>query len=1284
MASLPINATQDEIEEELSFVEVLISSLDPGADDYIQRLAELEGNKSELMIRLEGLESGPPPQPGQSQVPSQNQSVMNNMDGSQDTWWQTALDGQPGNSGMQNGNSPYGASYGVQPNSTMKRPLPQSMYLDSPQPSKRATPEPSNVATPASSVDSFELFENPNREVSDRIRRQQLAMESALRRQREANIADEQYARSLSQQQNQPRPSTSASRPGVQTTLNHTGSYQRPPQPQAMPPPQPYGSAESQFPHSNTPSSNFGHQQQPSPMIKPEPGYPQQQQLVQRPRVSEPEVVDLTNSDSDDEDVSEIEPNRFTPSHRVQRPVFNNNPYTGAPAVQPVHAMQRPQQTMPTAYPQPYPNGSQFPNGSQYAGGIQYANGNQYVYGNPSNTMQQRSGWMQQANPLLAGAVNGIRNVAGTLSGSITELGNLINGSSSSRPLRVNDDDDDIVFNGFQQRHPAQRIHAGYDDHDLYNRRYDAIANYDPAKTTEEINALLENIRPDEEMPAHLRVQTPEAMNIRLHKYQELGLTWLQKCEDGSNKGGILADDMGLGKTIQMLSLIVTHKSEDPRFKTTLIVAPVALMRQWQQEIEQKIKPGRHRLSVFVQHGQTKKKSFQDLRMYDIVLTTFGSLAAELKKMEKFRFRRSQYPETRPTASEKCALISEDAQWYRVILDEAQCIKNVNTQTAKAACFLRAKFRFCMTGTPMMNNVDELHSLIKFLRVKPYAEWTKFRNDFTTPLKSSHEHTRTKAMTMLQTLCKAIMLRRTKQSTFEGRPILILPERTTEVNNPEFSEDETTFYKSLENQTQLQFNKYLRAGTVGTSYTAILVLLLRLRQACCHPHLIKDFGVSATADVTPEDLIELAKQLDPQVVLRIKETGGSFECPVCYDAVTNPAIFLPCGHDTCSECFAKIIDPANAIRDGNENANGSKGSCPNCRGEIEAKRITDFDAFKKVHMPELLSQEEQDQMNQTLYKDDEAEEDEEDGDSDTESEDDSDEEVTAKGNLARFVVESGDESEAEEVKEEDEEEEEGEPGPSTKAAKFKGKGKRSKKSKKGKGKRKEGKKQSKAVTLAELKKLATRSAKARKAYIRRLRADWITSAKIEKTLEKLKEIMDDAEGEKVLVFSQWTSLLDLLEVPIDREGWGYRRYDGSMNAKMRGDAVDDFRDHRKDIRIMLVSLKAGNAGLNLNMASQVIILDPFWNPYIEEQAIDRAHRIGQSRAVTVHRMLIQGTVEDRILALQEKKRALISEALDESAGQNIARLGVQELAYLFGVTRNPAQRIDYQPRDRQR
>jgi SNF2 family DNA or RNA helicase len=105
---------------------------------------------------------------------------------------------------------------------------------------------------------------------------------------------------------------------------------------------------------------------------------------------------------------------------------------------------------------------------------------------------------------------------------------------------------------------------------------------------------------------------------------------------------------------------------------------------------------------------------------------------------------------------------------------------------------------------------------------------------------------------------------------------------------------------------------------------------------------------------------------------------------------------------------------------------------------------------------------------------------------------------------------------------------------------------------------------------------------------------------------------------------------------------------------------------------MLVSLRAGNAGLNLTAASRIIICDPFWNPFTEMQAVDRAHRIGQQREVKVHRILVKETIEDRILSLQENKRKLVEAALDEGQSKSLGRLSERELAYLFGV--NPARR----------
>lgn len=155
---------------------------------------------------------------------------------------------------------------------------------------------------------------------------------------------------------------------------------------------------------------------------------------------------------------------------------------------------------------------------------------------------------------------------------------------------------------------------------------------------------------------------------------------------------------------------------------------------------------------------------------------------------------------------------------------------------------------------------------------------------------------------------------------------------------------------------------------------------------------------------------------------------------------------------------------------------------------------------------------------------------------------------------------------------------------------YKGKGKAKGKGK-GKGKAKRQKTEKvQHTSLAKLKKEAMRSAEGRRRYMRYLRKNWISSAKTDKCMDILKATDPSV---KTIIFSQFTTLLDLVEVPISREKWVYQRYDGSMSADARHAAVVNFTDDPSS-RVMLVSLKAGNAGLNLVAASQVIILDPFW------------------------------------------------------------------------------------------
>ena len=388
-------------------------------------------------------------------------------------------------------------------------------------------------------------------------------------------------------------------------------------------------------------------------------------------------------------------------------------------------------------------------------------------------------------------------------------------------------------------------------------------------------------------------------------------------------------------------------------------------------------------------------------------------------------------------------------------------------------------------------------------------------------------------MRRLRALLKAILLRRTKKSLIDGKPIIALPERITEVVHTVFSPDEDSFYRSLEARTALTFNKYLAAGTVGKNYSNVLVLLLRLRQACCHPHLIKNHAEPGTSsDAPPETTVANAQSLAPEVVKRIIEQGA-LDCPICMDAAENAIIFVPCGHGTCSECYAQISDPARAEREGV--SGGFK--CPNDRSIIRFGSVTDYATFKKVHMPSPEDEADAVDLPGFGEEDDDAAESE----SETDSEDDSDEDPTLDGFIVPDDVEFDDDATASEDDNDSESSANKRKAKALKKASKKiKKSKRQAKGKKGVKGQDATKIRLKNMSFAELKKESLKSVKARRYYLKRIAKEWVTSAKIEKTLEILRGII--ARGnEKTIIFSQFTSLLDLLEIPIAKEDWGYRR-----------------------------------------------------------------------------------------------------------------------------------------------
>ena len=169
------------------------------------------------------------------------------------------------------------------------------------------------------------------------------------------------------------------------------------------------------------------------------------------------------------------------------------------------------------------------------------------------------------------------------------------------------------------------------------------------------------------------------------------------------------------------------------------------------------------------------------------------------------------------------------------------------------------------------------------------------------------------------------------------------------------------------------------------------------------------------------------------------------------------------------------------------------------------------------------------------------------------------------------------------------------------------------------------------------------------------------SAKLEAFRELLAESID--EGHRMLVFSQFTALLTLLREELEAEGVAYCYLDGSMTPKARQAAVDKFQDD-DGIPVFLISLKAGGTGLNLTGADVVVHFDPWWNPAAEAQATDRAHRIGQTKVVTSYKLICAGTVEEKVMALQEAKRALLADVF-EASDAAAAKLSLGDLRELL-------------------
>ncbi|NXK11433.1 TTF2 factor, partial [Herpetotheres cachinnans] len=174
------------------------------------------------------------------------------------------------------------------------------------------------------------------------------------------------------------------------------------------------------------------------------------------------------------------------------------------------------------------------------------------------------------------------------------------------------------------------------------------------------------------------------------------------------------------------------------------------------------------------------------------------------------------------------------------------------------------------------------------------------------------------------------------------------------------------------------------------------------------------------------------------------------------------------------------------------------------------------------------------------------------------------------------------------------------------------------------------------------------------------------STKIAHLLAELKTIQSHSEPQKSVVVSQWTSLLKVVGLHLQRLGLKYATVDGSVNPKQRMDVVEEFNNNPKGPQVMLVSLLAGGIGLNLTGGNNLFLLDMHWNPALEDQACDRIYRVGQRKDVVIHRFVCEGTVEEKIIELQRRKKVLAQQVLS-GKGEAFTKLTLADLKILFGI-----------------